>query len=105
MVNNVIVTAIPVFLTGKQQSATWKLRKQIADMDLAVAVESIQRQLQSEIPVNFNFPVKLKLSISIHSYKIKIDYSAIKSRSSVRLIKLYLTNDRHAFAREWMRLV
>lgn len=99
-----MVTASPVVLTNKQQSATWKLKKQIADMDIAAAKESIQWNLQHNIPVAFNFPVRLHLSMNMNSLKVKIDYSKIKSPTSTRLIKYYLNNEMEAFATEWIKL-
>lgn len=100
MPNDVLVTVSPVVLKNKQQSATWKLKKQIADLDIAAAKESIQWNLQHNIPVTFNFPVRLHLSMNVDSLKVKIDYSNIKLPTSTRLIKYYLNNEMEAFAGE-----
>lgn len=104
MLNDVMVTVSTVVLTNKQQSATWKLKKQIADLDIEAAKESIQWNLRHNIPVTFNFPVRLHLSMNVDSLKVKIDYSNIKSQTSIKLIKYYLNNNMEAFAKEWIKL-
>lgn len=81
-----------------------KLRFKIAEKDLLLAKESIERTLKYNIPIYFNFEIKLTLSINTTSFKIKIDYSEISNVSSRKLIKLYLSGDRELFAQKWLKL-
>lgn len=105
MDNKVTIDIIPIVLTNKQRNnPTWQLKYKIAKQDLELAQKSILRDLEQNIAVKFNFDIVLTLSISITTFKIKIDYSKIKSKTSVRLIKLYLSRDMDEFAKEWIKL-
>lgn len=105
MENKVTIGIIPVVLSDKQRNnPTWQWKYKIAKQDLELAQKSIKRDLEQNIAVKFNFDIVLTLSINITTFKIKIDYSKIKSKTSARLIKLYLSRDIKAFANEWIKL-
>ena len=105
MSNKVTVNILPVTLTDKQRSnSNWQLRQKIAKQDLVAAQQYILRDLEQNIAVKFADEIILTLSINIRTFKIKTDYSQVKSKRAIRLIKLYLSRDMEAFANEWNKL-
>jgi len=105
MTNKVTIHTLPVKLTDRQRkSSNWQFRTKIANQDLDLAQKSILRDLEQNIAVKFADEIVLTLSINTTTFKIKIDYSQIKSRKTVHLIKLYLSRDIEKFAKELMKL-
>ena len=106
MDNKVIVKTLPVTIPdNKKHIKSWQIREIFAIQDLECAQMTIARLLEHDIAVQFGTEIVLTLSINIRTFKIKIDYSEIKSKTSVRLIKLYLSRDIDGFAEEWFKLL
>lgn len=105
MENLVTIDIVPVILNAKKKSSsTWQTKLRIAQEDLEFSATSIRRLLETEIPVHFTYPLHLTLSYNMNSMKVKIDYSAIKEKKGVSLIKLYLKNEHVSFSKEWLKL-
>lgn len=106
MSNKVIINIIPVNLNIKQRNnPDWLFRQKLANQDLIKAQKSIYRDIKHNIPIDFTDEIILNLSISPITFKIKIDYSQIKNKKIVKLIKLYLTREMEKFISEWFKLV
>lgn len=105
MTNKVTIKTLPITFTDSlKKRSDWQLTEKIAKADLALAKNAILRDLEQNIPVKFADEIVLTLSISTSTLHIKIDYSQIKSRKTIRLIKLYLSGDQQAFSTEWIKL-
>ncbi|MCZ4695139.1 hypothetical protein DWB61_08680 [Ancylomarina euxinus] len=106
MDKNIIIKTKPVELTEKQKcDNSWQLRQKIAQQDLECVQKSILRDLENNIPVQFKSDIVVTLSISLTTLKIKKDYSEIRNKSTVRLIRYYLSRDMNNFVKELMKLV
>lgn len=105
MANKVTIHTMPVILNDRQRkSSNWNFIQKIAKQDLDAAKQTIQRDLEQNIAIKFADEIVLTLSINAITFKVKIDYSEIKSRNTIKLIKLYLSRDMEAFAIEWLKL-
>lgn len=105
MKNKVVINTLPIVLSAKQKKSPDKnFIFSIAKQNLELAQMSIKREIEQNIPVIFSDEIILSISINTKTFKIKIDYSGIKSKKSMRLIKLYLSDDEEAFIEEWFKI-
>ena len=104
MQNKVIVKTTPINLSDLKDNSVRRLKHTIAKQDLEVAQKTISRELEDDFAVHFNFDIILILSINIRTLKIKIDYSKITCKNSVRILRLYLSGERKYFISEWLKL-
>lgn len=96
----------PFTLTDKEKSSkAWKMKRKLAMQDLELAKTSLQRDLEHDIPVTFLDDIILTISVNKKTMKTEIDYSTTKSKTSIRLIKVWLSGDMETFAELWLKLV
>jgi hypothetical protein len=98
------IDTIPFVLTEKEKiSPTWKMKKKLATQDLQLAKTSLQRDLEQNIPVTFLDDIILTIAVNKKTMETEIDYSATKSKSAIRFVKLYQSGDMETFANEWLK--
>lgn len=101
----IIIKTIPLTLTDNQKKiGSWRLKQKLANQDLQVMKGSLHWTIEHDIPIKFLRDIVVTISIRKTDLKTSIDYSEIKDKESVDLIKLYLSGDRVSFANKWVTL-
>lgn len=99
----VIVNTIPFELTEIQKSKwEWQMKQKLALADLEAMKDFLKRELSDNLPVTFLEDIILTVSVNKWTMKLKIDYSMIKSKKVLSLIKLWLKGDMKRFSRLWL---
>lgn len=93
MNNTVTIKTLPLAFSSQKRS---NMEKEVitiyATQDLECVKQRMLRELQYYIPARFDFEILLTLSINTNTFKIKVDYSEIKDKKAVGIIKRYFNS-------------
>jgi hypothetical protein len=86
----ITINITPFILTPKQETSEhWKLKRQLATIDLEVKKEIIEAIIK-KYDLKFNEDIILTLYVNKLSMNLKIDFSEVNSKANIRLLKEYL---------------
>jgi hypothetical protein len=101
----ITIKTVPFVLTESQaRKTTWRMKGDLATQDLQLAKDSLQRVIEHDIPIEFMHDIVLTISVRKKDLKIIIDFTETKDQESVKLLKLYFSNYKIAFANKWVSL-